>query len=161
MIGRKMREKNKKSILIYSGILTLTLIDILTKYLFTNKNYFNEFLISINYTTNKGSSFGIFSELSFYNYFMVILSILVLVLILLNIKKIKKLIFKNKYYQISFILFLSGFLGNLYDRLIFGYVRDFISLTLFVFNLADFYLTICICLVFYNELVKNRFITNK
>lgn len=43
----------------------------------------------------------------------------------------------------SAIFLLAGAVGNLYDRLVFGAVRDWIALPRFpVFNLADVFLTI-------------------
>jgi lipoprotein signal peptidase len=49
------------------------------------------------------------------------------------------------------------------DRIIFGWVRDFISVWDFpVFNLADCYLTIAVCLIIIQEfLPKNLFSKKK
>jgi len=46
--------------------------------------------------------------------------------------------------NIGFALFIGGAVGNLYDRFVFGYVRDFISLPFFptIFNFADLSLTV-------------------
>ncbi len=55
---------------------------------------------------------------------------------------------KHILYRISFALIISGALGNLYDRITFGYVRDFIQIEYFglelfghktfaIFNFAD------------------------
>jgi signal peptidase II len=53
-------------------------------------------------------------------------------------------------------LVLAGALGNLYDRLLFGYVRDFVQITLhvrgaavwpYVFNLADVYLVVGVAML--------------
>jgi signal peptidase II len=52
---------------------------------------------------------------------------------------------KSVFSCVAFGIFLAGALGNIYDRIVFGYVRDFISLPFWpqfpVFNFADICLT--------------------
>ena len=52
---------------------------------------------------------------------------------------------QNKLYFAGFVLMLSGAIGNLIDRALYGYVRDFIKLDFInfpIFNVADMALTI-------------------
>jgi signal peptidase II len=52
---------------------------------------------------------------------------------------------QNRVYFVGFVLMLSGAIGNLIDRALYGYVRDFIKLDFInfpIFNVADMALTI-------------------
>ena len=149
----------KKEIIKYGPIVfILFLVDIITKYIFTNKSYFDGFLISIKYVQNKGSAFSLFSGVELYNIIIILLSIIVLTVLFYNFKSFSK----NKIYLYSILLLICGILGNLYDRIVFGFVRDFISLKyLFVFNIADLYLTLGIILILYYELQESKFINFK
>lgn len=74
----------------------------------------------------------------------------VLVLILFSIYVLKK-----RFFPYSFSLIFAGVLGNLYDRIVYGYVIDFISVSKFpVFNLADSFLSFGIFLAILNLLKK-------
>lgn len=132
----------------YLIILCLFAIDIITKYIFTDKKIFENFLIGISYAENRGSAFSIFSDVEIYNLLIILLSVMLLIFLIYYLKKYEK----NKFYFISLVFLISGLLGNLFDRIVFGYVRDFISLKyLFIFNFADLYLTIGIIFLLYYE----------
>lgn len=65
---------------------------------------------------------------------------------------------RYKMNQIALALIIGGAIGNVYDRIFFGYVRDFIAVGSFpVFNLADAFLCIGIFLLaaFYAIMKRN------
>ncbi len=94
----------------------------------------NNFLY-LNYINNTGASFSILTNKK---YLLIILSLVAIVIIIRYINTFKNTIFN----RIGLGLLLGGILGNLSDRILFGYVKDFISLYIFgysfpVFNIAD------------------------
>jgi signal peptidase II len=145
-----------KNTIIISFILFL--IDILTKYYFTNKSYFENSLIYIQYSQNLGSAFSMFSNLNYYNYLIIILSFMVLYFLFKNIDEFKD----SNLTKISFYLLISGIFGNLFDRIFFGFVRDFIGLKyLFIFNIADVYLTLAVMFFVYFEFKNSSLFSGK
>jgi signal peptidase II len=116
----------------------LVILDQITKYLFTNKEYLIG-SIGIKYVENTGAAFSIFQNQT------IILSIISLIAVILIIKYYKT--FKVK---LPLILLLSGTLGNLIDRVILGYVRDFIAISIWpTFNIADSCITIGVIWLIY------------
>ncbi len=117
-----------------------------------NSNYFsiyiNEFL-SFILIWNSGIGFGLFSSENnfFYNLTTFLIGAINLFIIYLTIlsKNIKRKIF---------IIILGGSMGNLFDRVYYGAVPDFIDISFkgyhwFIFNVADIFITIGIfCLIF-------------
>lgn len=94
----------------------------------------NNFLY-LNYINNTGASFSILTNTK---YLLIVLSLIAIVIIIRYINTFKNTIFN----RIGLGLLLGGILGNLSDRILFGYVKDFISLYIFgysfpVFNIAD------------------------
>ena len=114
----------KKDIFI---IILLVLLDLSTKYYFTyNKVIVIKDILEFNYLENFGASFNILTG-----------SKLILIII-----GIIGLIYVNKTFKNN-ILLNAGIIGNLFDRIIYGYVRDYISILSFpVFNLADTYIVL-------------------
>ncbi len=126
-------------------IIILIALDQITKYLATaylepvGTAPFIEGFMEFRYVLNDGAAFSMFSG----NRWMLIgfTSVaLVLVALYLIIKKPKL-----KLEKIALILILSGGIGNLIDRIIYGYVVDFFATTFInfaVFNVADCFVVI-------------------
>lgn len=152
---RRINKKIKINLNYFFLFFTILLfLDQVSKYLFNGKKYFENYLIYIYYSKNYGSAFSIFSNVDFYNYIVIIISLIVLVILFFNYKYF----FKNKLLFFVFILGISGICGNLLDRLILGYVQDFIGFKyLFIFNFADIYLNLALLLyLFYEFFNKNE-----
>lgn len=140
----------KKYIIIILFCLLLISIDFISKYLVINLISNKTIIIIKNflkflYVKNTGAAFGIMSGN------IIILVIVTLILLFYIIKEVKNNV-DNKWTLLSYLLILSGAIGNLIDRVFRGYVVDFISFTLFnkemaVFNIADSYITIGVFLL--------------
>lgn len=126
----------KKNYIYYVIALIVFALDMLTKYLLTNKNIvLIKNVLSFKYSENTGAAFSMFSDSTI---LLIIVSVLMLVGIILykTLAKPKKHIL----FTIAYPLIIGGALGNLFDRIFFGYVRDFVSLDFInfaIFNLAD------------------------
>jgi len=107
----------------YLIALAVIILDQITKFLFTDKHFG-----IINYTTNTGAAFSILQN---YAVLLTIITIIVIGFIIYLYKK-------NKNYYLPLSLIIGGAIGNLIDRLFFGFVRDFIDLKVWpIFNIAD------------------------
>ena len=94
----------------------------------------------ITYTCNDGAAFSI---LKGKRVFFIIMTIAVVCLIVYYLLK-NKVYWVEKY---SLLLIISGAVGNLIDRIMYGYVIDFLDFIIFgydfpVFNIADSFITI-------------------
>ena len=157
------REKIKKVII---GIILLVLIfflDRITKILILNiveetgklDIYVNSFL-NLYLVWNKGIGFGLlsFDQKSTYN----VISLLILLINLIIIY----LIFNEKSIKTYFLLvILGGSFGNLFDRIYYNAVPDFIDLNYkgyhwFIFNVADIFITLGILCLIFSELLNYK-----
>lgn len=149
--------KNKKALLIILGIFII-LLDQITKAILIEKNItIIPNILNFTYTENTGVAFGIGSS----NLILIIIvNIVVLGIIIKFIKERKEQV--NFSILISLILILSGGIGNLIDRIVRGYVIDFIDINLFNFpnfNIADISISIgIISLIFIlcNSILKEK-----
>ena len=102
-------------------------------------------IIYLTFVTNTGTFWGLFSDI---NIFFIFLSLVILGLLFYIIIKKTKL---NKINTYLYSLVISGIVGNLIDRIIRGYVVDFIGIKIFnynfpIFNFADLYIVIGVLL---------------
>jgi len=135
---------------IFLSILII-LFDQLTKYIITNnyKNLLNKdfLLFKIDFVKNYGAAFNIFNgSRIFLSTISIIFSIILSYLILR-----KNSLSNLEYFSYSFVL--GGTIGNGIDRIINGFVIDFINLNIIefpVFNIADISINIGFILLLYS-----------
>ncbi len=106
---------------------------------------------------NKGIAFGLFSFDQNFTYNLITFLIVIITLIILFIG------IKSKDYKgYFFISIFSGSVGNLYDRLYYSAVPDFIDFHInnfhwFIFNVADIFISLgVICLISVEIFVKKE-----
>ena len=159
-----MKNEYKKKIVISIFILlTLFLLDRISKVLILNileetgmvDIYINSFL-NFYLVWNKGIGFGLLSSDQEYFY-----NIVTALIVLINFVIIYLLFNETgaKYYFL--LIILGGSLGNLFDRIFFSAVPDFIDLNYngyhwFIFNVADIFITIGIILLILAELISYK-----
>ena len=124
-------------------IISVLVIDLVTKHFLFSVEYFNVIPGVVSVATNGGNSgaaWGIFSGKTL---MLIIVSVIMIIALLFFNHFIKK---KNTFYCIGFGFIIGGAVGNLVDRVAFQYVRDFIFLdfwpTFPIFNFADSFLCI-------------------
>ena len=145
-------------------LISLFLIDRVSKILIIKKSQeimggeiFSSRFINFELIWNKGIAFGLFSSDSGVFYQLISLLIIFIVMILIYF------ITKSKGFEkFGFILILGGALGNLFDRIFYKAVPDFIDLHInnfhwFIFNIADIFITIgVICLILVEIFFKKK-----
>jgi len=114
-------------------------------------------ILHITFVRNTGAAFGLFKQGTF---IFILISLAAVVFIsLLILGAIKKGRFSSSSPQFDFglIFILSGALGNLVDRVRFGYVVDFIDVRIWpVFNMADMAITIGTGLLIFSFLRQEK-----
>lgn len=147
----------KNSLLVIILVSVLLGLDLLLKYLVSNyitcvdiiDNFF-----SLTYVLNDGAAFSLFASRTY------LLMLIALVCLLFIIYELKNNLW-DKILSIGYSLVLAGLLGNFIDRLIDGYVVDYLSFKIFsfnypVFNLADILIVVGIIIVLIKELLNER-----
>ena len=117
--------------------------------------YFNSFL-NFNLIWNTGVGFGLFSsETNFYYNLITLLIVLINIIILIMAIK------SQDYKLFFFLMILGGSFSNLFDRIYYQAVPDFIDMHYsdfhwFVFNVADIFITLGVILLIYLEIFKKK-----
>ncbi len=119
-------------------------------------------LLEFKYIENSGAAFGVLQD---YAWMFSILTMVMCVLIVVYMVKEKKHTFFS--YAAS-IMVIAGGIGNLIDRIVLGYVVDFIHVMFFdyIFNFADCLVVVGVCLfiihvLFFMDKPKKKVETEK
>lgn len=114
---------------------------------------------SLYYVENKGAAFGILQERR--TLFLILTAVIIVGILLFIYKNYNKMSIVLK---IALGLLLGGAIGNLIDRVRFGYVIDFLSFKLInrysfpVFNFADIFIVISTMLIMIIVLFEDNII---
>jgi len=144
-------------------IFSIFIIDRITKIYVISENGKNSYedlysskFLNINLIWNEGIAFGLFSfsQNNLYNLLTLIISIIIIVILkmIINSYGIKKY---------GLMMIFGGALGNLFDRIFYKAVPDFIDFHIgefhwFVFNVADIFITIGVIIMILYELILNN-----
>jgi len=132
----------------YTKSLVIKHIPFLDSWLPENLSWLSPFARIVHWR-NSGAAFGIFQD---GNLIFILIAILATIFILIYFPLIEK---SEKVLRFAMILQLGGALGNLIDRLKFGYVIDFLSVGNFpVFNVADSSISIGVAVLLLGILIQ-------
>lgn len=125
----------------------LVAVDQITKYIaltqlkpIVSVTFIDGFM-DFTFVENRGAAFGIFSGKT---WLLLVISIIICAVLVWAMTKMPK----TKEYRklrVTFVLILSGAVGNIIDRALRGYVVDFFEFTFIkwpVFNMADIYVVV-------------------
>ena len=153
----------KKNIFYFFLVLLIFILDRISKLwiisIFNSENNLEikiSSFINLNLIWNKGIAFGLFSYGEKFEYNLLTgLIIIISAIVFWMIIKTKGL------EKFGFLMILGGALGNIFDRLYYSAVPDFIDIYYknfhwFVFNVADIFITVGVLMLIINEItVKN------
>lgn len=143
---------------LYLISLSVFLLDIVSKNFIQNKIMYGEQVeitsfLSLVHFQNTGAAFSFLSDQGgWQRYFLIAISLLAVLYIPWLINQYKK----NILIVIGLLLILGGAIGNLYDRISYGYVIDFIYLHFAefywpAFNVADSAISLGVLLFLYGS----------
>ena len=121
-----------------------------------NSEIYSSKFLNIHLIWNEGIAFGLmsFDEKSFYNTLTIIIVLVSLLILYLS--------YINKGLQrYALLSIFAGSLGNIYDRLFYNAVPDFIDFHVedfhwFIFNIADIFITVGVIIMIMTEFFTNN-----
>lgn len=142
-----MDSKKRNSCILYTvGVILLLCFDQFTKYMASthlkggNSIVLIKNVFQLHYLENHGAGFGVLQGQRLW--FVIITLILLILMIMIYFRTpLEK---RYRWIRLILLLLTAGAIGNLIDRLRFGYVVDFFYFELInfpVFNVADVYVT--------------------
>ena len=122
----------------------------------SGSDIFSSKFLNLYLIWNEGIAFGLFSfdENNLYNF----LTLIILIIIFVILYMISKSSGFKKY---SLLLIFGGALGNVFDRIIYKAVPDFIDFHIgnfhwFIFNVADIFITVGVIFMIFLELTAKK-----
>ena len=158
-----LKNLDKSFLINFSLIFIIFLFDRISKIyvIYLDNKLFGSEIFSSNFLNiyliwNEGIAFGLFSfnEKIFYNILTIIILIIILIIFIMTIKS-------DGFKKYSLLMILGGALGNVFDRLYYKAVPDFIDFHIgnfhwFIFNVADIFITIGILFMVIIELFNKN-----
>ena len=140
-------------IFLLDRISKIYVINLASKY-YTSELFSSKFL-NINLIWNEGIAFGLlsFDQSDLYNILTSIIALIIVIVFFMIVKN-------NNIKRYPLLMIFGGAIGNLFDRIFFKAVPDFIDFHIgefhwFVFNLADIFITIGVIFMILLELIGN------
>lgn len=158
-----LRFLNQKTIINLGVLLLIFAIDRFSKIYIVQKNLnglsseikLNNFL-SLDLIWNKGVAFGLFSmnSVAFYNALTILILIIILIVLYLSFTS-------SGFKKIAYLMITGGAIGNVYDRIFYRQVPDFIDFHVgdfhwFIFNIADIFITFGVIFMILIEFKANK-----
>ena len=158
-----LKNLDKKFLINSFLVLLIFLIDRFSKIyvIYLDKKYigseiFSSKFLNISLIWNEGIAFGLFSfnDKIFYNILTIIILIIILVIFFMTTKS-------NGFKKYSLLMILGGALGNVFDRLHYKAVPDFLDLHVgnfhwFIFNVSDIFITLGVLILIYFEIIDKK-----
>ena len=123
---------------------------------FLGSEIFSSKFLNIQLFWNEGIAFGLFSlkQGKLYNFLTIIIMILIILILYLAFES-------NGIKKYSLLLIFGGAIGNLYDRIFYNAVPDFIDFHIenfhwLTFNLADIFISIGIIMMIFRDIIFKK-----
>ena len=124
--------------------------------IYSGSEIFSSKFLNIYLIWNEGIAFGLFSfnESNLYNFLTLFILIIIFVILFLISKS-------SGFKKYSLLLIFGGALGNVFDRIIYKAVPDFIDFHIgnfhwFIFNLADVFISLGVIFMIMYEIFLNN-----
>ncbi len=158
----------RKHLADFSIIILIFLIDRVSKiFIIGSPEVYDQYGISItsflnfNLIWNEGIAFGLFSfdKKLYYNLLTIFIILITIIIIWLMLKS-------KGFERFSFIMIIGGSLGNIFDRIFYSAVPDFVDVHInnfhwFIFNVADIFITLGIIFLIGIEIFNDKKVKNE
>ena len=158
-----LKNLNKNFLINVFLISLIFLLDRISKIYVINLNQkllgseiFSSNYLNISLIWNEGIAFGLFSfsQAILYDLLTLFISLVIIIILIMLIKS-------NDLRKYPLLMILGGAIGNLYDRVFYKAVPDFIDVHVnnfhwFIFNVADIFISIGVIFMILIEIIGNK-----